>query len=256
MNKFLLTLPLVLFVTVSYAQDVMNTREITTQTLNTAVNNTIVGNPKDWGLTENEWAHYQQLMQGMSAHWYPNLTPPEILGMNAQNVEEQAHFAELAAKQEHDKLSRELSFDKAFHEATLRLYVDEPIIKPFDLSPFNPIQKSHHDDTHSLQRGDHLALFVDTVNDVGFVVLPHLITEIQNNKGVELDIYCLGNMDDNAIRAWAKLNNIPMNLVAAGNITLNHGNDKFQKMVGNKPLPYLLLIRNGLAQPLSIWSLT
>ncbi len=78
-------------------------------------------------------------MQGKYGRWYPQLSPAEVLGMNAQTPQEQKHFAEIAAKQEHDKLARELAFDNAFHQAMGRLYASEPVIKPFDMSAYNVI---------------------------------------------------------------------------------------------------------------------
>jgi integrating conjugative element protein (TIGR03759 family) len=116
-----------------FAEEVNNT---TPQ--NTAVNNTAELNAQTWGLTLEEWQHYQKLLQGKAGKWYPQLTPPAILGLNAQTPEERQHFAEMVAKEEHDKLANELSFNNAVHQAMLRLYANEPVIKPFDMSPYNP----------------------------------------------------------------------------------------------------------------------
>jgi integrating conjugative element protein (TIGR03759 family) len=120
----------------AFADDVNNT---TPQ--NTVVNNTAENNAKTWGLTLDEWNQYQKLIQGKSGKWYPQLTPAAILGLNAQTPQEQQHFAEMVAKEEHDKLANELSFNNAVHQAMLKLYVNEPVIKPFDMSPYNPASK-------------------------------------------------------------------------------------------------------------------
>jgi integrating conjugative element protein (TIGR03759 family) len=122
--KTLMALILLFILNSAFAEDVNNT---TPQ--NTTVNNTAEINPQIWGLTAEEWHQYQTLMQ---------LTPPAILGLNAQTPQEQQHFAAIVAKEEHDKLARELSFNNAVYQAMQRLYANEPVIKPFDLSPFNP----------------------------------------------------------------------------------------------------------------------
>jgi integrating conjugative element protein (TIGR03759 family) len=78
-------------------------------------------------------------MRGYSGHYYEKLSPVEVLGINAETEEDMRHFAEISAKQEHDKLERELKFNGAFHEAPSRLFSGEQILKSFDLAPFKPI---------------------------------------------------------------------------------------------------------------------
>lgn len=123
----------------SFAEDVSNTTETTTAIQNTTINATLVGNANDWDLTPEEWTHYQQLIDGPNALWYPKLSPPAILGMYANTSQDQEHFAEIVAHEEHDKIMRELSFNNAVHLAMLKLYPTEPLIQPFDLTPFNPV---------------------------------------------------------------------------------------------------------------------
>lgn len=140
--KIILFLAL-LIPTLSFAvNDVSNTK-----TENTIVQNTIINSPvqspKEWNLTEAEWKKYLILMQGFSGHYYKQLSPPEVLGIQAETPEEMQHYAEISAKIEHDKLERELRFNTAFHDAAARLYAAEPLIKPFDYSPFVFPKDSH-----------------------------------------------------------------------------------------------------------------
>jgi integrating conjugative element protein (TIGR03759 family) len=123
------------------ANDVFNTVTENSVSQNTTLLSSVVGTAHDWGLTGAEWSKYLFIMHGKSGHYYPNLTPPEVLGINADNPEDLKHFSEVAAKQEHDKIEKELRFNAAFHEAARRLYVAEPIIKPFDFSPYTPVLK-------------------------------------------------------------------------------------------------------------------
>ncbi len=120
----------------SSGAQVNNSQETTTQVANSI---TISTSPAaDWQLTEEEWQLYQRLMQGPSGRWYRELSPPAVLGLNAATLPEQQHFARLAAQQEHDKITRELAFNQAFTAALRELYPAEPIIRRFELSPFNP----------------------------------------------------------------------------------------------------------------------
>lgn len=128
---------------------------VNSPTKNTTISTTAVDNSQAWGLTEDEWIQYQQLERGPFGFWYPQLTPPELLGLNAKTEEEQKHFAEMVAKEEHDKVARELSFNNAVYEAALRLYPKEKLIQPFDISIFNPVKINPE---NNLQVSDHVGL--------------------------------------------------------------------------------------------------
>src|SRR5207302_4065873 len=130
--------------------------------------------------------------------------------------EEQQHFAQIVAKQEHDRVARELAFNRAVFLAMRQLYADEPMIKDFDKTPFNP-SKDQPQTKVVLQAGDRLALFEKTqVLDVA--ILPKLLAILQANPKTGLDIYCAGNWEDNAIQQWAVLNRIPAQCVQSGRI--------------------------------------
>lgn len=238
---------------------VSNTPTASTPIQNTVVANTGVGTAKMWGLTDQEWARYQELMQGPDGHYYPQLTPPEVLGMEAQTPQELQHFAEIDAQQEHVRIAKELAFNNAFYDAMKRLYPDEPVIRPHDISAFNPVQSATQNKTYSLQAGDHLVLFINPGIGIDFETLPSLIADIKKHSGVTLDIYCVGQVTDSDISQWAALNNIPKNLVSQDRITLNHDTGQLlQKTaeVGLDSLPYVLLVRNGQSHRVSIGSLS
>jgi hypothetical protein len=122
----------------AHAAEVENSREQSTVVENSIDKIGVSNTAKDWNLTDAEWTHYQKLMQGPAGLWYRQLSPPAVLGMHADTSEEIRHFAEVYAQQEHQKVERELAFNKAAFDAAQRLYPKEPMIKPFDISPFNP----------------------------------------------------------------------------------------------------------------------
>jgi|HubBroStandDraft_4_1064222.scaffolds.fasta_scaffold443111_2 hypothetical protein len=137
--KYTVCLFSLIFTSTVFASHIVNTHTQNTISQGTLVIST-QSLAKDWGLTEVEWIQYVTLMKGYSGHYYQKLSPTEVLGINAETDEDMRHFAEIAAKQEHDKLERELKFNVAFHEAATRLYSGEQIIKPFDLTAFTPIK--------------------------------------------------------------------------------------------------------------------
>jgi hypothetical protein len=142
MNFKILLLGLILTSSVYAENNVQNTKTQNTVSQNTTITTSQVGVAKDWNLTEPEWNQYLKLIEGPSGHYYSQLSPPEVLGINAETNEELRQYAEVSAKLEHDRIERELRFNAAFHEAASRLYAAEPIIKPFDYTPFTPIPKN------------------------------------------------------------------------------------------------------------------
>jgi integrating conjugative element protein (TIGR03759 family) len=120
---------------------VQNTVTENSVSQNTLVQTSAINKASDWGLSESEWKRYILLMQGASGRYYPNLTPLEVLGINADNPEDLKHFAEIAVMHEHEKIEKELRFNAAFQKAAERLYGSEPVIRPFDFSRYSSISK-------------------------------------------------------------------------------------------------------------------
>jgi|SRR5579862_1146112 len=138
MNKFLIVFVLLTISArlLAATNDVVNTSTVNSVSQNTQDSSSVTKSARDWGLTDSEWNKYKSLMEGISGRYYSTLTPPEVLGINATALNELMHFAELHAKQEHEKIEKELRFNVAFNEAAKRLYANEPIIRPFNLAPY------------------------------------------------------------------------------------------------------------------------
>lgn len=122
------------------AAEVQNSQEISGTVQTVLTQNTVPAMLRDPRLTDEEWTHYCQLMQGMDGLWYRELSPAAVLGLRAETEAERRHYAELVAQEQHDKIAREILFNHAFYLAIRRLYPNEPIIQSFDKTPFNP----HH----------------------------------------------------------------------------------------------------------------
>lgn len=120
------------------AAEVNNSQEISSTVQTTLSQNTVSGSARDWSLSAVEWTRYQQLMQGPNGDWYQRLSPAAVLGLNAETDNERQHYAELFAQEQHDKIAREIRFNHEVYLAMHRLYPVEPLIQPFDKTPFNP----------------------------------------------------------------------------------------------------------------------
>lgn len=129
-----------LFVLPAKATEVQNSQEISSRIETVQSQSTVSNRIRDPRLSDIEWARYQQVMQGMDSVWYRELSPAAVLGMRAETNTERRHYAELVAQEQHDKIAREILFNHEFYLAIRRLYPNEPVIQPFDKTPFNP----HH----------------------------------------------------------------------------------------------------------------
>ena len=194
-----------------------------------------------WGLTHEEEIRYIELMQNKSALYYESLhqTPIDVLGINARNKEERNHFAELAARQEAQKVAKNIAWNNAFYKAYNRLFQNVPIIGHFDPTPYAPT----HYKPMQLQENDQLFLFIKSTDAVKTVLMT-LHELITLTPTAHLNIMLL-NSDDAGIQHWANLHQIPHNLVPQ-HISIEQGDIAFNALtLKKKKTPLLLLARNN-----------
>jgi integrating conjugative element protein (TIGR03759 family) len=196
---------------------------------------------KVWGLNELEEKRHVQLMQSRSAIYYKNLrlTPVDILGLNARDDTERAHFAELAAQHEAQKVAQNIAWNNAFYKAYNELFKEVPVIGDFDPAPYSPYAHQPLE----LKSGETLYLFVQN-DDAITTILLQLIDVIARTPNTRLNILFL-NMDMDAIELWANKQQIPMHLVNSEQISLNPGDEQFAHLALKQKQPPLLLISQG-----------
>lgn len=220
--------------------EVKNSVELTTKSASTGQ----IGSSKDWNLNQSEWSKYIELKNGYQGYLFPNLSPPELLGYFAESDEERNHYAEIYARIEFENVEKELKFNKAFHEATIRLYGNLPIIKPFDVSPYNPV-KIKGKENKIISTGDHLVLVVDILTSDYLNLVNHAISRINSINGAVVDIYCVNANSDAQIQEWAKKASIPFELVSKNQITLNSYEGRIKQLISSANLPVVYLVKNG-----------
>jgi integrating conjugative element protein (TIGR03759 family) len=197
---------------------------------------------KVWNLTVEEERRYVLLMQNRSGIYYRGLrqTPIDILGINARDEAERAHFAELSAAQEAQKVAKNIAWNNAFHKAHNELFSNVPVVGDFDPSPYSPYA---HQPVH-LNSGETLYLFTRQDEAMRTVLLT-LLDAIENTPNTQLHLMLL-DCDDTEIQLWANKNQIPAHLVNSGQVTLNHGEPNYKALkVTKKTTPLLLLSKNG-----------
>lgn len=204
---------------------------------------------KVWNLSLDEEKRYLLLMKNKSTVYYQglNMTPLDILGLNAQDDAEREHFAELAAKQEAIKVAQNLAWNNAFHNAYNKLFEGIPVVGDFDPAPFSPLNYK----PLRLSAGESLYLFVKP-DDAIKTVLMMLIEAINETPNTQLNLLFL-DMDEESIQVWASRHEIPYELVRGKRITLSQGELAYEALLlKKKSTPLLLLAKNGTSTPVDL----
>ncbi|HFL2715770.1 TPA: TIGR03759 family integrating conjugative element protein [Legionella pneumophila] len=197
---------------------------------------------KVWGLSLDEEKRYILLMQNKSKFYYEGLrqTPVDILGLNARNEHERNHYADLSAKQEAQKVSKNLAWNNAFYKAYNKLFTNVPVVGDFDPSPYSPYAHK----PIQLNPGDTLFFFIKDKDPINSILMT-LFEAIEQTPNTQLHLMLL-DMDDSAIQLWANQHQVPQHLVHNSRISLNHGELSYQSLKAHKKtLPLLLLAQNG-----------
>ncbi len=198
---------------------------------------------KVWQLTESEEKRYIQLMQSRSAVYYQGLrmSPIDILGLNAHDDVEREHFADLAAKQEAQKVAQNIAWNNAFYQAYNKLFKDVPVVGDFDPSPYSPY--AHQ--PIQLKSGERLYLFVKA-DDAVKTILMQLVDAVSRSPNTQLHLLFV-DMDSDAIQLWANRQQIPLALVHSQQVTLHDGKQQYEALRIKKKHTPLLLLANGKA---------
>jgi integrating conjugative element protein (TIGR03759 family) len=166
---------------------------------------------RDWGLSREEWSRYRQLMRGPLGIFSPNLDPLTALGIEARSEAERTHIAELQARMEGQRVTKLLTYQRAYDAAWQRLY---PTLLPFQTGS----QQNRPSTTATEKSTQRLAVFVKE----DCPVCDQQVKALEG-RGQPFDLYMVGTRGEDArIRAWAMRLKIDPTKVRAGIITLNH----------------------------------
>ena len=185
-------------------------------------------------LSEQDWAKYDKIMKGPRGYFSPGMDPVMALGMEETDPKARKKYIEMAAKQEHDRVGRELAYAREYKDAFLRLYGDEPLFDQQRLAKM--IYDDHQNDIDKkLRTGDRYAYFVVLDNCVGCEQLAaQFLTRIKERKlNIAVDFYFVGKKSTpDAIQKWALAAHLDKTAVEQGRITLNVENGQLTQIGG------------------------
>lgn len=211
--------PIVLSDTASTANrlsiQALNQQNLLTEKLNQQALQT---KAQEWDLTEREWQRYEELNKGARGVWSPGLDPLTTLGVESRSEQERERYARLLAKKLHDRMQRELEFQRTYDRIFKEMYPDE---QPFKVEP------------HISERVGRVIYFTrlnncDQCDRNADRILSHV------NDKTPIDIYFVGVKTNEEIYAWAKKHHIDPNKVNKKLITLNHDNGAWLQYAGGK----------------------
>lgn len=186
---------------------------------------------RDWGLGPEEWARFEELMNGPLGIYSPNLDPLSALGVEARSDEERRRYAELQVQAEARRVEKLLAYQRAYDDAWLRLHPGLQRVNLPDTTPGGM----------SIAGSGRTAIFVkDDCATCG------VLAQRLQAAGTEFDLYMVGSRQDDArIRDLAKRIQIDPARVRRGTITLNHDGGRWLSLGLSGDLPAVVRQVNG-----------
>ncbi|MFT0546144.1 TIGR03759 family integrating conjugative element protein [Allopusillimonas ginsengisoli] len=186
---------------------------------------------RDWGLGTDEWARYEELMDGPLGIYSPNLDPLSALGVEARSDEERRRYAELQVQAEARRVEKLLAYQRAYDDAWQRMHSGLQRVNLPDATPGGM----------SIAGSGRTAIFVkDECASCG------LLVQRLQTAGTEFDLYMVGSRQDDArIRELAKRMQIDPARVYSGTITLNHDGGRWLSLGLPGELPAVVRQVNG-----------
>jgi len=193
-----------------------------------------IARAKDFGLNQEEWGRYRELMRGPLGIYSPNLDPLTALGIEARSADERRHIAELQVRLEARRAEKTLAYQRAYDDAWKRVF---PGVQAVRTEPTRTAGAS----SSAPRRDGRIAVFVRE----NCPACDARVKALQAS-GSAFDVYVVGTRQDDArIRQWARAAGIDANKVRAGQITLNHDAGRWLSLGQPGTLPAVLRAVDG-----------
>ena len=167
---------------------------------------------QDWGLDDDAWARYQDLMRGEAGLHYAHMEPIFVLGMYAQSDAEKRMYAERYVQMDAARLDRLMAFNRAHADARAKLY---PAAKRIDKAQLAKRRATLDSPLYSLKK-PRLQIYLHHDCPSCDQLVSSLV-----QKDREMDLFFVGQINEAGIQSWARNLNLPISKVESNRITLN-----------------------------------
>lgn len=172
---------------------------------------------ENWGLTEKEWSHYQNILEKTAwGTWEHTMTPLQLLAIYSDSIEEKRRYARLEAKL--DQWRQSVAFDYQ------RIYNSEREIID---AKYKAYIRNRLPTLENLSVNDKVAYFTPGGTCAARCVA--MVTRLLKT-GAQLDIYVIGVKTQEEVFEWATNADIPVDRVQARQITLNFEHGELTKI--------------------------
>ena len=179
-----------------------------------------------WGLSETEYARYEELMKGVRGSISPDtISPLEVLGIHAQNEAERKKYARLWADIMEQDTERVLAFQRAYDEAW-KDKGNKPLIDIEQIRSQLPSAPTAAPQPASNTTAKRTLIATKLTGcEACDKKIQQLLTMMLVDQNLHLDVYFSDSSDkeNSVIRQWAMENRIDAELLRNRRITLNHG---------------------------------
>lgn len=192
----------------------------------------------EFRLTEKDFKKYQKIMLGKRGYWSPGLDPLSALGVSEKNPKERDRYARLWLEVEAEKVDLQFEFERSVARNRKVVFGN--------MTPFNSQPKIDA----WLERKTRPNANIDVyINASCLSDCDNKIANLKASRGRgKLNFYFIDMPTDDKIVRWAQHHNIPKQLVSDSVITLNHGRDKYNKIMSvsdgkDMELPHVIVTK-------------
>lgn len=183
-----------------------------------------------WQLTPEEYNRHLLALEGPRGRLSdPDITPIEVLGIEAQTTGERERYARLWVEMIRRDTAKTLAFTRSVHDAWLDIAPDRALIDPILVQKLK--LQNGRSSTATAVVPSRLIVFISLACEGCDADMRRLLGELEEGRHLGLDIYVLETAgDDERIQAWALAQNIPVDLVNDQTITLNIDRGELQTL--------------------------
>lgn len=192
-----------------------------------------------WGLRESDIEKYEVLMSGPRGTFSPGIAPPLALALEESNETEKRRYLTIYAKLNIDRVEKELSTSRMYDQIFKELHPEPPISDEI-LFGNNPKKQNY------IQSKDRFVIFVDrNCKKCKSKIANDLIRTSLFPRNVT-DIYVEGLVSDNDLQMWASHNNIKIDDVQSGKVTINFMQENTKHFLKNRDYAIFVLRNDSL----------